>query len=162
MKYASLALAIVGLMIRGYFMYQANQLQAARQTLASRQTMDQMRRNMSGPDADADAAAFGKGDGRSKPSAMLVSNNPADAAQRQEIEASLKAMHLTTLMPGQPGIVIIDKQEYSEGEELPLGKGRKAKIVAVQNDGVRLTCNGMAFHLDAPAGPDLAAMRKKR
>ncbi len=65
-------------------------------------------------------------------------------------------------MPGQPGQVIIDKQDYTEGESVPLPKGRKAKIVAVQDDGVQLTCNGMTFHLDAPAGPDLAALRKKK
>ena len=71
-------------------------------------------------------------------------------------------MHLTTIMPGQPGLIIVDKQEYSEGESLPLPKGRKARIVSVQDDGVRLTCDNMAFSLDAPGGPDLAALRKKK
>ena len=103
-----------------------------------------------------------KGDPKPPAPTPAPSVAAAAAAERGEIDAALKAMHLTTIMPGQPGLVIIDKQEYSEGEDLPLPKGRKARIVSVQDDGVKLTCNGMEFRLDAPAGPDLAAMRKKK
>ena len=158
-------------MIRGYFIYQGQQIHAAHQTLqSSRQTIDQLRRGQAGPDAEAEAAARGV----PAPTAMPVANKaPAAAAQgapavtvngttRGEIEAALQGMRVTTIMPGQPGVFILDKHDYSEGDELPLSKGRKARVVAVQEDGVRLTCEGMTFHLDPPAAPDLAASRKKR
>ncbi len=164
MKQALLAVAIIGLLARVYFIYYGMPFQKAAQTLKSQQGIAEIRRNMQGSAAEAGESVPGqKNAAQSRPTATPTASAAAAAnAERQEIEGSIKALHLTTIMPGQPGIVIIDKQEYNEGESLPLPKGRKAKIVAVQDDGVQLTCNGMAFHLDAPAEPDLAALRKKK
>ena len=92
----------------------------------------------------------------------LAKKQAADAATRQEIEGALKSLKVTSILPGQPGIVIIDKHEYAEGEDLPVAKGRKLRITRVQEDGVLLACEGQAFHLDPPAAPDLAASRKPR
>ena len=92
----------------------------------------------------------------------LAKKQAADAAVHQEIDGALKAMKVSSIMPGQPGIVIIGKQEYAEGDKLPLPKGRKASITKVQEDGVLLACEGQSFRLDPPAAPDLAASRKPR
>ena len=158
MKQASLAVAIIGLLIRVYFLYHGTQLQAAGH-LQSPGGVAELRRNMQASAAEAGEAVPGRAGGPKNPPPAPA---PAAIAERQEIEASLKTTHVTTILPGQPGIFIVDKQEYSEGEALPLPKGRKAKIVSVQDDGVQLTCDNMAFHLDAPTGPDLAALRKKK
>ena len=164
MKQAILAIAIIGLLVRVYFVYYGAQAKTAAQTLKSSQGIAEIRRNMQGSAAEAGEALPGNTVAQKNPLA-----NPAASAapaatinpERQEIEAAVKALHLTTIMPGQPGQVIIDKQDYGEGESVPLPKGRKARIVAVQDDGVQLTCNGMTFHLDAPGAPDLAASRRK-
>ncbi len=84
----------------------------------------------------------------------------AEDATRKEVDASLKPLKVTSILPGQPGIVIIDKQEYAEGDVLPVAK-RKLRVTKVQEDGVLLACDGLTFHLDPPAAPDLAASRKK-
>ena len=85
----------------------------------------------------------------------------AEDATRKDIDASLKPLKVTSILPGQPGIVIIDKQEYVEGDVLPVAKGRKLRVTKVQEDGVLLACDGLTFHLDPPAAPDLAASRKR-
>ena len=85
----------------------------------------------------------------------------AEDATRKEVDASLKPLKVTSILPGQPGIVIIDKQEYAEGDDLPVAKGRKLRVTKVQEDGVLLACDGLTFHLDPPAAPDLAASRKR-
>ena len=158
MKQALLAVAIIGLLVRVYFVYHGTQVQTAAQTLKSQQGIAEIRHNMQGSAKDAGEAVPG-----ATAAPKQVSATPTGSPdERQEIDAALKTMHLTTIMPGQPGQVIIDKQDYSEGESVPLPKGRKARIVAVQDDGVQLVCNGMTFHLDAPTGPDLAALRKKK
>ena len=84
----------------------------------------------------------------------------AEDATRKEIDASLKPLKVTSILPGQPGIVIIDKQEYAEGDVLPVAR-RKLRVTKVQEDGVLLACDGLSFHLDPPAAPDLAASRKR-
>ncbi len=82
-------------------------------------------------------------------------------ATRREIEAQLKPMRVTSIMPGQPGIVIIDKKEYAEGESLTLPQGgKRVQITKVQDDGILLAYNGLGFRLEPPAAPDLAALRK--
>ena len=86
----------------------------------------------------------------------------ADNAKRQEIGVALQSLKVSSLILGQPGMVIIGKQEYAEGDQIPLPKGHKARITKVQEDGVLLACEGLAFHLDPPAAPDLAASRKPR
>ena len=85
----------------------------------------------------------------------------ADDATRKEIDGALKSLKVSSILPGQPGIVIIDKQEYAEGDDLPVAK-RKLRVTRVQEDGVLLACNGLTFHLDPPPAPDLAASRKPR
>ena len=84
----------------------------------------------------------------------------AEDATRKEVDASLRPLKVTSILPGQPGIVIIDKQEYAEGDVLPVAK-RKLRVTKVQEDGVLLACDGLTFHLDPPAAPDLAASRKR-
>lgn len=158
MKQASLAVAIIGLLVRVYFIYHGAQLQTARNSLKSQQGIAEMRRNMQGSAAEAGEvvpgnAAAPKNPPPATPAASAAPATSAANAERQEIDAALKTMHLTTIMRGQPGLVIIDKHDYSEGESLPLPKGRKAKIVAVQDDGAQLVCDGMMFHLDVSA-PD--------
>ena len=156
MKQAVLAVAIIGLLLRVYFLYHGALAPSARQTAQTPQAVEQLRHNMQASAAEAGEKVPGQ--------TAAPKNAPPTAAdtERQEIDTALKGMHLTTIMPGQPGLIIVDKQEYSEGESLPLPKGRKARIVAVQDDGVRLTCDNMTFRLDAPAEPDLAALRKKK
>ncbi len=84
-------------------------------------------------------------------------------ATRREVEPQLKLMKVTSIMPGQPGIVIIDKKEYTEGENLALPKGgKRVQIIKVQDSGVLLAYNGLSFRLEPPAAPDLAALRKGR
>ena len=84
------------------------------------------------------------------------------AATRRDIEAQLKPLKVTSIMPGEPGIVIIDKKEYAEGDKFPLAGGKKQLQVAkVNEDGILLAYNGLTFRLDPPAAPDLEALRKK-
>ena len=81
---------------------------------------------------------------------------------RRDVEAQLKPMKVSSIMPGQPGIVIIDKKEYTEGDRLTLPRGGKQlQIAKVRDDGILLAYNGLTFRLDPPAEPDLAASRKK-
>ena len=81
---------------------------------------------------------------------------------RHDIETQLKPLKVTSIMPGQPGIAIINKKEYAEGDPLPLPGGKKQlQIAKVNEDGILLAYNGLTFHLDAPAAPDLDAIRKK-
>ena len=159
MKQVSLAVAIIGLLLRVYVIYHGSLTLPAHQAL-SPQATEQLRHHM-----QASAAEVGEKVPGHAPAPTPTASAAAVAdAERQEIEGALKTMHVTTIMPGQPGLIIInnDKQEYSEGESLPLPKGRKARIAAVQDDGVQLTCDNMAFHLDPPAAPDLAALRTKK
>ena len=86
----------------------------------------------------------------------------ANDATRKEVETALKPMKVTSIMPGQPGLAIIDKREYAEGDVLALPKDKKLRITAVRDDGVLLAYNGLAFRLDPPAAPDLEASRKRR
>lgn len=87
----------------------------------------------------------------------------ANDATRKDVESQLKPMKVTSIMPGQPGLAIIDKKPYAEGDPLLLPRGGKAlKITSVREDGVRLAYNGLAFRLDPPAAPDLDALRKPK
>ena len=99
--------------------------------------------------------------GTAQQSEAAARKQAAEEATRKDIDASLKPLKVTSILPGQPGIVIIDKQEYDEGDVLPVAKGRKLRVTKVQEDGVLLACDGLTFHLDAPAAPDLAASRKR-
>ena len=56
-------------------------------------------------------------------------------ATRKEVESALKPMKVTSVIPGQPGLAIIDRKEYAEGDALPLPKGKALKITAVRSDG---------------------------
>ena len=81
---------------------------------------------------------------------------------RQEIEGALKPLKVTSILPGNPGLAIIDKLEYAEGDSLTLTSGKRLLIASIKADGVSLAGNGQTFHLDPPAAPDLAASRKAR
>ena len=87
------------------------------------------------------------------------------AAVRAQVEPLLKPLKVTSILPGDPAAVIINKQDYSVGENLKLpaaNPGAKPiKVTAIDEGGVTLVCQGETFHLDAPAAPDLAASRKK-
>lgn len=83
-------------------------------------------------------------------------------ATRKDIESQLKPLKVTSIMPGEPGIAIINKKEYAEGDKLALSGGKKQLQVAkVNEDGILLAYNGLTFRLDPPAAPDLEALRKK-
>ncbi len=79
---------------------------------------------------------------------------------RQEIEGALKPLKVTSILPGNPGLAIIDKTEYAEGDNLTLAGGKQLLIASIKESGVFLASNGLTFHLDPPAEPDLAATRK--
>ena len=162
MKQLSLAVAILGLIARVYFIYNQQAIHSGQPGSSLHQTVSQLRRDAQSPDAAADAAVRGNNPppAAKAPAPVVATASPNPA--RGEIEAALKGLQVTTIMPGQPGMFIIGKQDYSEGEDLPLPKGRKARVIAVRGDGVQLTCEGMAFQLDAPAAPDLTALRKKK
>ncbi len=83
-------------------------------------------------------------------------------ATRKDIESQLKPLKVTSIMPGEPGIAIINKKEYAEGDKLALAGGKKQlQIAKVNEDGILLAYNGLTFRLDPPAAPDLEALRKK-
>ena len=84
----------------------------------------------------------------------------ANDATRKDVEGQLRPMKVTSIMPGQPGLAIIDRKEYAEGDALPLAKGKTLRITAVRGDGILLAYNGLAFRLEPPAAPDLEASRK--
>ena len=86
----------------------------------------------------------------------------AAQAARQEIEGALKPVKVTSILPGNPGLAIIDKTEYAEGDSLTLTGGKRLLIASINAGGVALASNGLTFHLDPPAEPDLAASRKGR
>ncbi len=90
-------------------------------------------------------------------------NPPADQqAARTEIDNALHGLKVTSILLGDPAIVIINKSEYSTGDPLNLPGGKTLQVTGITEDGVALGYNGMAFHLAAPAAPDLAASRKAR
>ena len=93
--------------------------------------------------------------------ARVRAQQAANDATRKDVESQLKPLKVTSIMPGQPGLVIIDKKPYAEGDPLPL-KGKALKITAVREDGVLLAYNGLSFRLDPPAAPDLDALRGKK
>ena len=83
-------------------------------------------------------------------------------AARKDIESQLKPLKVTSIMPGEPGIAIINKKEYAEGDKLALSGGKKQLQVAkINENGILLAYNGQTFRLDPPAAPDLEALRKK-
>lgn len=116
--------------------------------------------------ASALAAATGKATG-SSPAA--VPGKPAadadtvkkQAAARAEIEKALVSMKITSILLGDPAIVIINKTDYSVGSPLALPGGKTLQITRIDEGGVTLAGGAETFHLDAPGAPDLAASRKK-
>ena len=98
-----------------------------------------------------------------KPADATAQQQQAAAVQatRAPVEAALATMKVSSILLGDPAIVIISKQEYSVGDDLKLpGKGT-LKVTAIGEDGVTLAASGQSYHLAAPAAPDLAASRKK-
>ncbi len=85
----------------------------------------------------------------------------AAQAARVEIEGALKPLKVTSILPGNPGLAIIDKTEYAEGDSLTLTCGKRLLIASIRSDGISLSGNGLTFHLDPPGEPDLAATRKR-
>ncbi len=83
------------------------------------------------------------------------------AAARAEIENALKSMKVTTLLLGEPAIVIINKEEHSVGDSLKLAGGKELQITGIDENGVALGYDGQRFHLDPPGAPELAASRRK-
>lgn len=103
-------------------------------------------------------ASLPPGAGQSKDAAALQQR----AAARAPIEAALQSMKVSSILLGDPAIVIINKKEYSVGDSLPLPGGKALPVTAIQEDGISLAANGETFHLAAPAAPDLEASRKLR
>ena len=83
-------------------------------------------------------------------------------AERGPVETALGTMKVSSLMLGDPAVCIINKQDYSVGDALPLTGGKTVQITSIREDGVGLARNGQTYHLSAPAAPDLAALRKPR
>ena len=96
-----------------------------------------------------------------------LAKKQAAAKQAQDahaqIESTLHTMKVSSILLGDPAIVIISKQEYSVGDPLTLpgSPAKTLKVTAINDDGVTLAADGQTYHLDAPAAPDLAATRKK-
>lgn len=105
------------------------------------------------PPAKAMAASPG---GKTAPPAV-VGASPV----RAQIEPLLKPLKVTSIMLGEPSLVIINKKDYSVGDTLALPGAKDVKVAAIDEAGVTLSCRGENFHLDAPAAPDLDALRKK-
>ena len=126
------------------------------------------------PPAAVAPAAVAPGTTHAKAGAAAAAppKKPADATAQQQqaaavqaarapVEAALATMKVSSILLGDPAIVIISKQEYSVGDDLKLpGKGT-LKVTAIGEDGVTLAASGQSYHLAAPAAPDLAASRKK-
>jgi hypothetical protein len=85
----------------------------------------------------------------------------AAQAARKEIEEALKPLKVTSLLPGNPGLAIIDKTEYAEGDSLTLTGGKRLLIASIRAEGIGLASNGQTFHLDPPPEPDLAAAHRR-
>ena len=137
-------LAVVG--VGGWFGFQAYQTIQAQRAEKARAAAVQAR-----------AAADEK-----KYAAAQVAAKAAADTLRKDVEAQLKPMKISSLMPGQPGLVIIDKKEYAEGDPLLLPRGGKTlQVTQVREDGVLLALNGMTFRLAAPATVDLDIAGRK-
>lgn len=107
-------------------------------------------------------AASGSAKGSAQPAVVDAKRQADIDATRKDIEAQLKPLKVTSIMPGEPGIAIINKKEYAEGDKLTLSGGKKQLQVAkVNEDGILLAYSGLTFRLDLPAAPDLEALRKK-
>jgi hypothetical protein len=79
---------------------------------------------------------------------------------RREVEGALKPLRVTSILPGNPGLAIINKTEYAEGDSLTLTTGKRLLIASIRADGVALAGNGQTYHLDPPPEPDLEASHK--
>ena len=90
--------------------------------------------------------------------------NQADAlkAARAPIESALGGLKVSSILLGDPAAVIISKHDYSVGDPLTLPGKQVLKVTGINDAGVALlAADGQTYHLDAPAAPDLAALRKK-
>ena len=89
----------------------------------------------------------------------------ADAVQatRASVESALSGLKVSSILLGDPAVVIISKQDYSVGDslKLPGNPAKTLKLTGINEDGVTLVADGQNYHLAAPAAPDLAASRKK-
>lgn len=85
----------------------------------------------------------------------------AAKAAHDQIETALSSMKVSSILLGDPAIVIISKKEHSVGEPLVLPDGKTLQVTGIGEDGVTLAGNGEVFHLAAPAAPELAASRRK-
>lgn len=109
----------------------------------------------------AAAGAKPTGGAAAHPAAAKAAPAGGAPSARAQIEPLLKPLKVTSILLGEPSIVIIDKKDYGVGDTLPLPGGKKAQVAAINEAGVTLTCEHENFHLDAPAAPDLDAIRKK-
>jgi type II secretory pathway pseudopilin PulG len=152
-KIAFSVLAIVILAVGGWFGYQQYTVVQARKAEHARQVA-----------LAAQQAALAAKQHAFEVAAQAERKKQIAAAQvaRQEIEGELKPLKVTSILPGNPGLAIIDKTEYAEGDSLKLTDGKRLLIAAIRADGVALACNGLTFHLDPPTEPDLAISRKGR
>ena len=84
-------------------------------------------------------------------------------AARASVESALSGLKVSSILLGDPAVVIISKQDYGVGDPLPLpgNPPKTLKITGINEDGVTLVADGQSYHLAAPAAPDLAASRKK-
>ncbi len=156
-KVALLVLAVVILAVGGWFGYQ-------QYTVMQAGKAEHTRQSAMAAQATARQAALAAKKHAFEVAAQAERNKQIAAAlsARGEIEAALKPMKVTSILPGNPGLAIIDKAEYAEGDSLPLTGGKRLLIASIREDGVALAGNGQTFHLAPPAAPDLDASRQGR
>ena len=105
-------------------------------------------------------AASGPAKGAAQPVVVDAKRQAEIDAIRKDVEPQLKPLKVSSILPGEPGIVIINRKEYAEGDKLTLSGGKQLQITKVNEDGILLAYNGLSFRMDPPAAPDLAASRK--
>ena len=110
-------------------------------------------------------AAPANADQKKAAAATATAQQQAAAAQaaHAQVEAALSSLKVSSILLGDPAVVIISKQDYGVGDllKLPGSPGKTRQMTGINDGGVTLTADGQNYHLDAPAAPDLAASRKK-
>jgi hypothetical protein len=87
--------------------------------------------------------------------AQFQKRQEQERAARPEIEAQLKGCKISSILLGNPSIVVINKKNYEEGADLPLPNGKALKIASIKEDRVMLASGTQTFQLVMPSARDL-------
>jgi hypothetical protein len=79
-----------------------------------------------------------------KPLASVVPPPASDDPEIQEYAAHAK---ISSLLLGDPRLVVIDKREYEVGSEIVLPRGRRGRIAEIAEDGVRVSYDGRSYRI---------------